>query len=153
MIVRKKKKILMTEFKPMTSKIVGRCSSYQLSYEEIHDEQSPCIVTTRLMCNVSCILPHCFDSLSLSYGLSVYTVTITLLTSIESYYLVLVHFQCHGFQYFLQEDCQQCSLSVFLPRLTRIHNGELGQVEGDKATDPTQRMIHHLWLLYIVLPI
>ena len=74
MIVRKKKKILMTEFKPMTSKTVGRCSSYQLSYEEIHDEQSPCIVTTRLMCNVSCILPHCFDSLSLS----VYTVIITL---------------------------------------------------------------------------
>lgn len=138
----------MTEFKPMTSKIVGRCSSYQLSYEEIHDEQSPCIVTTRLMCNVSCILPHCFDSLSLS----VYTVIITLLTSIESYYLVLVHFQCHGFQYFLQEDCQQCSLSVFLPRLTRIHNGELGQVEGDKATDPTQRMIHHFVIIIHCTP-
>ena len=121
---------------------------YQLSHGETHGDQSPCTVTTRLRCNVFCMLPHCLDSLSLS----VYTVIITLLTSIESYYLVLVHFQCHGFQYFLQEDCQQCSLSVFLPRLTRIHNGELGQVEGDKATDPTQRMIHHLWLLYIVLP-
>ena len=83
---------------------------------------------------------HCLDSLSLS----VYMVIIILLTSIESYYLVLVHFQCHGFQYFLQEDCQQCSLSAFLPHLTRIHNGELERVEGDKATDPTQRMIHHL---------
>ena len=98
------------------------------------------------MFNVFCILPlfgftqlECLHSHNNIVG-------------IESYYLVLVHFQCHGFPYFLQEDYQQCSRSVFLPHLTTIHNGELERVEGDKATDPTQRMIHHLWLLYIVLP-
>ena len=136
----------MTEFKPMTSKIVGMCSINwaieRLMVSKVH------VLPLLGSCVMCPVYYHCLDSLSLS----VYTVIITLLTNIESYYLVLVHFQCHGSPYFLQEDCQQCSLSVFLPHLTRIHNGELGRVEGDKATDPTQRMIHHLWLLYIVLP-